>query len=113
MFDHPTLDLLHELGLHTAWRAVFASSPKIPRRAVSNTANGSPSCSSTRPPCGARSVSRHAPEPPGCDMPPASRISITTPQRGLDRALFLKLAACNWIRQHRNLLVTGPTGLVA
>jgi DNA replication protein DnaC len=33
-------------------------------------------------------------------------------QRGLDRALFLKLATCDWIRQHRNLLVTGPTGLV-
>jgi DNA replication protein DnaC len=31
--------------------------------------------------------------------------------RGLDRTLFLKLAACDWIRQHRNLLVTGPTGI--
>src|SRR6202043_1072782 len=31
--------------------------------------------------------------------------------RGLDRTLFLKLAAGDWIRQHRNLLVTGPTGI--
>jgi hypothetical protein len=38
------------------------------------------------------------------------RIDYHAP-RGLDRTLFLKLAACDWIRQHRNLLVTGPTGI--
>jgi IstB-like ATP binding protein len=27
--------------------------------------------------------------------------------RGLDRALFLKLAACDWIAERRNLLITG------
>ena len=31
--------------------------------------------------------------------------------RGLDRALFLKLAACGWIAERRNLLVTGASGL--
>ena len=31
--------------------------------------------------------------------------------RGLDRALFLKLTACEWIRLRRNLLITGPTGI--
>ena len=31
--------------------------------------------------------------------------------RGLDRALFLKLAACDWIAEHRNLLITGASGL--
>lgn len=31
--------------------------------------------------------------------------------RGLDRALFLKLAACDFIRERRNLLITGPTGV--
>jgi DNA replication protein DnaC len=29
--------------------------------------------------------------------------------RGLDRALFLKLADCDWVRSRRNLLITGPT----
>ena len=29
--------------------------------------------------------------------------------RGLDRALFLKLAACDWIAERRNLLITGAT----
>ena len=30
--------------------------------------------------------------------------------RGLDRALVLSLAACDWIRRHRNVLICGPTG---
>jgi DNA replication protein DnaC len=31
--------------------------------------------------------------------------------RGLDRALFLRLATCDWIREHRNVLITGPCGI--
>ncbi|MHC2763023.1 DNA replication protein DnaC [Bradyrhizobium liaoningense] len=31
--------------------------------------------------------------------------------RGLDRTLFLKLAAGDWIRARHNLLVTGPCGV--
>ena len=31
--------------------------------------------------------------------------------RGLDRALFLKLGACDWIAERRNLLITGASGL--
>ena len=31
--------------------------------------------------------------------------------RGLDRALFLKLAACDWLAERRNLLITGASGL--
>ena len=31
--------------------------------------------------------------------------------RGLDRALFLKLAACDWIAERCNLLITGASGL--
>lgn len=30
--------------------------------------------------------------------------------RGLDRALILSLAQNQWVRQHHNILVTGPTG---
>jgi DNA replication protein DnaC len=29
--------------------------------------------------------------------------------RGLDRALFLKLTACDWIAERRNLLLTGAS----
>ena len=31
--------------------------------------------------------------------------------RGLDRALFLKLATCQWIREHHHLALVGPTGI--
>jgi DNA replication protein DnaC len=31
--------------------------------------------------------------------------------RGLDRALFLKLSSNDWIRKHRNCLITGPSGV--
>ena len=31
--------------------------------------------------------------------------------RGLDRALFLKLATCQWIRDHHLLVVIGPTAI--
>lgn len=31
--------------------------------------------------------------------------------RGLEKALVLSLATCQWIRQHHNCLITGPTGV--
>ena len=31
--------------------------------------------------------------------------------RGLDRALFQKLATCEWLRDHHHLIVIGPTGI--
>src|ERR1700749_1208948 len=31
--------------------------------------------------------------------------------RGLDRALFQKLASCEWVRDHPHLVVVGPTGI--
>lgn len=32
-------------------------------------------------------------------------------RRGLDKSLILDLAPCQWIKQHLNLLITGPTGV--
>jgi DNA replication protein DnaC len=37
-------------------------------------------------------------------------VDLRTP-RGLDKALFHKLAAGGWIDQHHNLLIIGPTGV--
>jgi DNA replication protein DnaC len=37
-------------------------------------------------------------------------VDYRTPRR-LDKALFQQLAACRWIAEHRNLLVTGPCGV--
>jgi DNA replication protein DnaC len=31
--------------------------------------------------------------------------------RGLDKAVMLRLATCQWVREHHNLLLTGPTGI--
>jgi DNA replication protein DnaC len=31
--------------------------------------------------------------------------------RGLDKALMLHLASCQWVREHHNVLITGPTGI--
>jgi len=32
-------------------------------------------------------------------------------QRGLDKALVRRLASCEWVGKHNNILVTGPTGV--
>jgi DNA replication protein DnaC len=37
-------------------------------------------------------------------------IDLATP-RGLDRALFLELASCRWLREHQHLAIIGPTGV--
>ena len=31
--------------------------------------------------------------------------------RGLDKSLLLTLAGCRWIREHSNVIITGPTGV--
>lgn len=31
--------------------------------------------------------------------------------RGLDKAMTLSLATCEWIRNHHNVIITGPTGI--
>lgn len=31
--------------------------------------------------------------------------------RGLDKSLLLRLASCQWVEEHDNILITGPTGV--
>jgi len=31
--------------------------------------------------------------------------------RGLDKSLVIRLAGCEWIKEHNNLIITGPTGV--
>lgn len=31
--------------------------------------------------------------------------------RGLDKSLVMRLAGCEWVKEHNNLIVTGPTGV--
>ena len=75
--------------------------------------NGSVCCSNTNRRCAGKSSWKRAPGSPACAIPPAcvEDVNYQSP-RGLDfRALFLKLAACDWIAERRNLLVTGASGL--
>ena len=110
MLDHPTLDLLHELGLygmahgfrelvqnpearaldHAEWLAILLEREATVRRQKRFEARAR--TARLRHAASVEDIDYHAP-------------------RGLDRALFLRLSACDWIRQHRNLLVTGPTGI--
>ena len=110
MLTHPTLDLLHELGLegcakgfkdlaaspaaatldHAEWLGVLLEH-EVSRR------NQKLYESRAR-----RARLRHLAVIEDVDYRAA---------RGLDKALFLKLGSCAWIREHRNLIVTGPCGV--
>ena len=110
MLDHPTLDLLHELGLHGMarglreltqnpeagalqhgeWLAILLEHEATLRRQKRFEARAR--TARLRHAASVEDIDYHAP-------------------RGLDRALFLRLSACDWIRQRRNLLLSGPTGI--
>jgi len=110
MLTHPTLDLLHSLGLHgmakgfkdldgqpearglehAEWLALLLEQEKTLRQQKRFEAR-------------ARAAKlRHAASVEDVDYRAV---------RGLDRALFLKLAAGDWIRARHNLLITGPCGV--
>ena len=82
MLTHPTLDLLHALGLHGM----------------------------------AKGFADLGGQPEAASLDHAEWLGLVEDvdyraMRGLDRALFLKLAACDWIRARHNLLITGPCGV--
>ena len=112
MLNHPTLDILHELGLtgmargfqhldaqpqakaldHAEWLGLLLDQELTLRR-------------QKRFEVRAKSARlRHD----AC----IEDVDYQAP-RGLDRALFLKLGSCDWIRLKRNLLITGPCELAS
>lgn len=110
MLTHPTLDLLRDLGLHgmakgfrdlatnpdaaglghAEWLALIVDQEVTLRRQKRFETRAR--TARLRHPASVEDVDYRAP-------------------RGLDRALFLKLVACDWIRQRHNLLITGPCGV--
>src|SRR5947207_1766122 len=48
---------------------------------------------------------------PGCAIKLSVEDIVYRAARGLDRALFQKLATCGWIDAHENLILCGPTGI--
>ena len=121
MLNHPTVSGATQAWSHRSACAASAS-PQWPRR--------SPSCGTPRrrPTCRARTGSGcwSTARPPaattsalpdgwlrGAKLRQAAVVEDTdyrTP-RGLDRALFLKLAGCGWIREHAHVVIGGPTGV--
>ncbi len=102
------LSLLDDLGLHGMAKGFrdLADNPEY----ASAMRSGWAFCWSARARCASRSGSKTAPGPPGCVMWPRSRMS-TTGRRAVSTALLLKLASCDWIREHRHCLLTGPSGV--
>ena len=110
MLAHPTLDQLNTLGLygiakgfrdlehkaeargleHAEWLGLLLEYEQTLRRQKRFEA---------------RSRAAHLRHPASVED-----VDYQTP-RGLDRALFLKLSACDWIAERRNLLITGASGL--
>ena len=110
MLTHPTLDLLHELGLHgmangfkmleqnaearalehAEWLALLLQHEQTLRRQKRFESRAK------------TARLRHSASVEDIDYRAA---------RGLDRAMFLKLAGCDFIRERRNLLITGPAGV--
>src|SRR3954466_2480274 len=110
MLAHPTLDLLHALGLHGMAKGYQEIAANPEARALDHAEwlgllleHEVTLRRQKRFETRARAARlRH----PACveDVDYRSH-------RGLDRALFLKLAACDWIRSRRNALITGPCGV--
>ena len=110
MLTHPTLDLLHDLGLHgmakgfkeleqaaeartlkhAEWLGLLLEHEVTLRRQKRFEARAR--TARLRQSASVEDVDYHA-------------------ARGLDRAMFLKLASVDFIRERRNLLITGPCGV--
>jgi DNA replication protein DnaC len=93
MLAHPTLEQLHALGLHGLAKGFKELEQKSEARGLEHAEwLGLLLEYETTHSASVEDVDYHSP-------------------RGLDRALFLKLAACDWINERRNLLITGASGL--
>lgn len=110
MLNHPTIDLLHDLGLqgmekgfremadnpeaqslgHAEWLAILLERESTVRRQKRFESRAK------------AAKLRH--------LAAVEDVDYRTP-RGLDRTMFLKLASCDWVRERRHCLLTGPAGV--
>jgi DNA replication protein DnaC len=107
LLNHPTLDLLADLGLHGIAKG-FRDLGDNPETASLNHAEWlglllereSTLRQQKRFESRAKNAKlRH--------LAAVEDVDYRTP-RGLDRTLFLKLAGCDWIRERHHCLLTGP-----
>jgi DNA replication protein DnaC len=110
MLTHPTLDLLHELGLHGMAKGYKAlgGSPEAERLSHAEWLGLVLDHEVTL-----RRQKRFEARAKAARLRQAASVEDVDYRaaRGLDRALFLKLASCDWIRERRHLLITGPCGV--
>ena len=115
MLNHPTLELLHDLGLHGMAKSLprakaggFRDMTDNPEgQALGHTEwlgilldRESTLRQQKRFESRAKTAKlRH--------LAAVEDVDYRTP-RGLDRTAFLKLAGCDWIRERRHCLLTGP-----
>ncbi len=110
MLNHPTLDLLHELGLHGLAKGFRAMQGSAEADALTHAEwlglvldHEVTLRRQKRFEARAKAARlRHAAS--------VEDVDYRSP-RGLERALFLKLSSCDWIRERRNCLITGPAGV--
>jgi DNA replication protein DnaC len=110
LLNHPTLDLLRDLGLHGMEKSFrdMADNPEaqslghaewlailLERESTLRQQKRFESRAKT-------AKLRH--------LAAVEDVDYRTP-RGLDRTVFLKLASCAWIRERRHCLLTGPSGV--
>ena len=110
MLTHPTLDQLHELGLHGMAKGFkdLAAQPEI-----ANLTHAEWLALLLEHEATLRRQKRFESRARAAKLRQSASIEDVDYRapRGLDRALFMKLADCDWVRAKHNLLVTGPTGV--
>jgi DNA replication protein DnaC len=110
MLTHPTLDLLHSLGLHGMAKGFKDLEEQPEARSLEHAEWLALLLEQERT---LRQQKRFEARAKAAKLRHDASVEDVDYRavRGLDRALFLKLAAGDWIRSHHNLLVTGPCGV--
>lgn len=109
MLSHPTLDMLRDLGLHGCAKA-FQDLQANP--ATAGLSHAEWLARLLEHEVTARRQKRFAARAKRAKLRHEAAVEDIDYRtgRGLDRTLFVRLATCQWIRDHRNLILTGPTG---
>ena len=109
MLNHPTLDRLHELGLEGMAKGFrdLAANPESRALEHAEWLGLLVEQEATL-----RQQKRFAARTRTAKLRQTATVEDVDlrTQRGLDRALFLRLASCDWVREHRHCLITGPCG---
>ena len=110
MLTHPTLDLLQKLGLHGMAKG-FRELERQPE--VTALEHGEWLALLLEHEATLRRQKRFETRARAAKLRQSASIEDVDYRaaRGLDRALFLKLAGCDWVRSRHNLLITGPCGV--